>query len=295
MSSDMGATNAIASVIVSCFNHQKYILDALNSIKTKHEKNVEVVIIDDCSADQSQDIIKKWGEKNKHRYAGINIICHKKRYGISNVILELIYNSRSNLIIPLASDDMYYPETVDERIKFLNDNPDIWVGFSDARAINTDGNVINQSLYKYYKHRFADCSYEVLKKELILNWNYPANIQFWRKGDWIHEISPGMFSEDIEIALAALAKNKVKYLNKVLYMYRCATWPIEAKGCEKTKRLHLSYYYRKEASKARGIAKYALQKLSDYNLSLANGDVRQAKKDEKKIGILKKIPSFFFS
>ena len=291
----MGATYAIASVIVSCFNHQKYILDALNSIKTKHEKNVEVVIIDDCSADQSQDIIKTWGQMNKHRFAGINLICHKKQYGISNVILELVHSSRSNLLIPMASDDMFLPKTVDERMQFLSDNEDIWVGFSDACAINEAGEIIEDSLYKYYNHRFADGSAATLKKELILSWNYPANIQFWRKGEWANEISAGMFSEDVEIALAALSKSKIKYLNKVLYQYRCASWPIEAKGCEKTKRLHLSYYYRKEAGKARGIAKYALQKLSDYNLSLANGDVRQAKKDEKKIGILKKIPSFFFS
>jgi hypothetical protein len=57
----------------------------------------------------------------------------------------------------------------------------------------------------------------------------------------------------------------------------------------------LAYYYRKQANKAWGISKYAFQKLSDYNQSLANGDVRQAKKDEKKMGILKKIPSIFFS
>jgi hypothetical protein len=153
---------------------------------------------------------------------------------------------------------------------------------------------MTESLYKYYNHKFAGCSESALKKELILNWNYPANIQFWRKGDWINEISPGKFSEDVEIALAALSKNKIKYLNKVLYQYRCANLPIEAKGCEKTKRLHLAYYYRKQANKAWGISKYAFQKLSDYNQSLANGDVRQAKKDEKKMGILKKIPSIFF-
>jgi glycosyltransferase involved in cell wall biosynthesis len=291
----MKAGNTLASVIVSSYNHQNYILNALNSIKSRNAKDIEVIIVDDCSTDESQGKIKTWGKTNKHRFARINIICHKKQYGISNVILEMVKCSQSNLLIPLASDDMYLPETVDKRIQFLNDNEDIWVGFSDACAINQRGEVIQDSLYAYYKHQFADRSKALLKKELILSWNYPANIQFWRKGDWINEISPDKFSEDVEIALAALSKNKIKYLNKVLYQYRCANWPIEAKGCEKTKRLHLAYYYRKQANKAWGISKYAFQKLSDYNQSLVNGDVRQAKKDEKKMGILKKIPSIFFS
>lgn len=285
----------VASILVTSFNHAKYLNSCLNSIKSSISNKIELFIIDDASADLSKEVIDHWVKNNRSKYLSVKTIFNKKNAGISQCLSEFSYAAKADILLPLASDDMYFLETVDERIRFLTNNPDIWVGFSDARAINTDGNVINQSLYKYYKHKFADCSYEVLKKELILNWNYPANIQFWRKGDWIHEISPGMFSEDIEIALAALAKNKVKYLNKVLYMYRCATWPIEAKGCEKTKRLHLSYYYRKEANKAWGVSKYALQKLSDYNQSLANGDVRQAKKDEKKIGILKKLPSIFFS
>lgn len=283
-----------ASVIVSSYNHENYIYDALQSIKSSIEKSIEIVIVDDSSKDNSKELIEKWKDKNKNRFAGIKCIFHKKQYGISNVILELINASRASLIIPLASDDMYFPETVDGRIKFLNDNPDIWVGFSDASVVNESGAPIIGSLYKYYRQKFADQSCAVLKKELILNWNYPANIQFWRKGDWIHEISPGMFSEDIEIALAALSKNKVKYLNKVLYMYRCATWPIEAKGCEKSKRLHMSYYYRKAAIGAKGVARLAFFALSRYNLSLAVGDKTKAKKEEKKLAFLKKVPPLLF-
>jgi glycosyltransferase involved in cell wall biosynthesis len=285
----------IASILVTSFNHAKYLNSCLNSIKSSISNKIELFIIDDASADISKEVINHWVKNNRRKYLSVKTIFNKKNAGISQCLSEFTYAAKADILLPLASDDMYILETVDERVRFLTNNPDIWVGFSDARAINTDGNVINQSLYKYYKHQFADCSYEVLKKELILNWNYPANIQFWRKGDWINEISPGKFSEDVEIALAALSKNKIKYLNKVLYQYRCANWPIEAKGCEKTKRLHLSYYYRKEAEKAWGISKYALQKLSDYNQILANGDVKQAKKVEKKIGILKKIPSIFFS
>jgi len=285
----------IASILVTSFNHQMYIPQCLESIQSKCLHEIELIISDDGSRDESVRLIKRWVETNRQRFQEIKLIARKDNIGISQNILEMINESRSNILLPLASDDMYLVQTIDERIKFLNENPSIWVGFSDASAINGNGETMTESLYKYYNHKFAGCSESALKKELILSWNYPANIQFWRKGKWTNEISPGMFSEDVEIALAALSKNKIKYLNKVLYQYRVATWPIEAKGCEKTKRLHLAYYYRKQANKAWGISKYAFQKLSDYNQSLANGDMRQAKKDEKKMGILKKIPSIFFS
>jgi len=291
----MDKLKPIASILVTSFNHQMYIPQCLESIQSKCLHEIELIISDDGSRDESVRLIKKWIETNNQRFQEVKLIARKDNIGISQNILEMINESRSNILLPLASDDMYLVQTIDERIKFLNENPNIWVGFSDASAINGNGETMTESLYKYYNHKFAGCSESALKKELILSWNYPANIQFWRKGDWIHEISPGMFSEDVEIALAALSENKIKYLNKVLYQYRVATWPIEAKGCEKTKRLHLAYYYRKQANKAWGISKYAFQKLSDYNQSLANGDMRQAKKDEKKMGILKKIPSIFFS
>jgi glycosyltransferase involved in cell wall biosynthesis len=290
----MKKTDIVASVIVSSYNHQKYIWNCLNSIKTKTNPNIEVIIIDDCSTDHSPKIIKTWEKANKNHFAEIKTIFHNQQCGISNVILELVNSARANILLPLASDDMYEAETVDERIRFLYDNPKIWVGFSDASAIDKSGKVITKSLHQWYQHQNDGDSPTTLKKELILNWNYPANIQFWRKGHWIQEISPAMFSEDVEIGLAALVENKIKYLNKILYQYRCAHWPIQTKGCEQSKRLHLSFYYRKAAFKSRGISKYALKCLSNYNLSLAVADKKQAKKDERILGLLKKIPSKLF-
>lgn len=284
----------IASILVTSFNHQMYIAQCLESIQSKCLHEIELIISDDGSRDESVRLIKRWIESNRQRFKEIKLIARKDNIGISQNILEMINESRSNILLPLASDDMYLVQTIDERIKFLNENPNIWVGFSDASAINGSGETMTESLYKYYNHKFAGCSETALKKELILSWNYPANIQFWRKGEWANEISPGMFSEDIEITLAALSKNKVKYLNKVLYMYRCATWPIEAKGCEKSKRLHMSYYYRKAAIGAKGVARLAFFALSRYNLSLAVGDKTKAKKEEKKLAFLKKVPPLLF-
>jgi glycosyltransferase involved in cell wall biosynthesis len=290
----MDKLKPIASILVTSFNHQMYIPQCLESIQSKCLHEIELIISDDGSRDESVRLIKKWIETNNQRFQEVKLIARKDNIGISQNILEMINESRSNILLPLASDDMYLVQTIDERIKFLNENPNIWVGFSDASAINGNGETMTESLYKYYNHKFAGCSESALKKELILSWNYPANIQFWRKGDWINEISPGIFSEDVEIALAALSGNKIKYLNKVLYKYRCATWPIEAKGCEKSKRLHMSYYYRKAASQSAGMTKYALLKLSEYNLSIAVNDITQARKLEKKIHFIKKLPSALF-
>jgi len=290
----VSAQKPIASILVTSFNHELHIIDCLKSIRSKHLKSIELIVGDDGSNDKSPRIIRKWIKKNKHKFLDVRLIIREKNQGVANNLREMIYEARSDLLLPLASDDMYRAETVDERIKFLYENPKIWVGFSDASAIDKSGKVITKSLHQWYQHQNDGDSPTTLKKQLILNWNYPANIQFWRKGDWIHEISPGMFSEDVEIGLAALVENKIKFLNKILYQYRCAHWPIRTKGCEQSKRLHLSFYYRKAAFKSRGISKYALKCLSNYNLSLAVADKKQAKKDERILSLLKKIPSKLF-
>jgi hypothetical protein len=56
----------------------------------------------------------------------------------------------------------------------------------------------------------------------------------------------------------------------------------------------MSYYYRKAASQSAGMTKYALLKLSEYNLSIAVNDITQARKLEKKIHFIKKLPSALF-
>jgi glycosyltransferase involved in cell wall biosynthesis len=115
----------IASILVTSFNHQMYIAQCLESIQSKCLHEIELIISDDGSKDESVRLIKKWIETNNQRFQEIKLIARKDNIGISQNILEMINESRSNILLPLASDDMYLVQTIDERIKFLNENPNI--------------------------------------------------------------------------------------------------------------------------------------------------------------------------
>ena len=61
----MPNTNPLVTVVCSCYNHATYIETALDSVLNQTYKNIELIIIDDFSNDNSVTIIENWILKNK--------------------------------------------------------------------------------------------------------------------------------------------------------------------------------------------------------------------------------------
>lgn len=54
----MSSTNPLVSVVVITYNSSKYIVETLNSVKKQTYKNIELIITDDCSTDNTVSVIK---------------------------------------------------------------------------------------------------------------------------------------------------------------------------------------------------------------------------------------------
>ena len=60
----MSDKSPLVSVIVSCYNHEKYIEECILSILNQDYKNIELLVVDDGSSDTSVDIINRLKEKH---------------------------------------------------------------------------------------------------------------------------------------------------------------------------------------------------------------------------------------
>ena len=71
--------NKLVSIVIATFNAEKYILDLLDSVKKQTYENLELIIADDCSADNTQNIIADWVTENRGRFfPGGTFICKGK-------------------------------------------------------------------------------------------------------------------------------------------------------------------------------------------------------------------------
>jgi glycosyltransferase involved in cell wall biosynthesis/peptidoglycan/xylan/chitin deacetylase (PgdA/CDA1 family) len=151
----------LVSIIIPCFQAEKYVADAIESVLNQTHKNFELLVINDGSTDKSEDIIKKYcslDSRLKYFY--------QKNKGVSLARNEGIERSVGEFVAFLDADDTWEPENIEVKINILKEDETIdWV-FSDV--------------YLADEH--------LTKKEIIEggNDNDILNSLLSRKGDVIH-------------------------------------------------------------------------------------------------------------
>lgn len=132
------------SVIMSVFNAEKYLDEAILSILNQTFRDFEFIIINDGSNDKSLDIIK--------RYKAIDdriILINRENKGLIFSLNEAIVSSKGIYIARMDADDISYPERIQKQVEFLVSNPDIDLCGSWIRVFNEKG---ISRLHKYPHH-----------------------------------------------------------------------------------------------------------------------------------------------
>src|SRR6056297_934697 len=99
--------NPLVSVIIPSYNHAQYIESAIESVLAQTYPNIELIIVDDGSSDNSHEVIRKYEE-----HPQISIILNKKNKGQSAVINQALATSSGKYIAILPSDDWFLPEKI---------------------------------------------------------------------------------------------------------------------------------------------------------------------------------------
>ena len=133
----------LLSVIVANYNNDSYIKDCLESIMSQTYKNVEIVVSDDCSIDNSLEIINEYERK----YPGIvKVISSSINRGVARTRHEAILQAKGEYITTLDSDDYYYDDQKLEKemeliLQYKKQDKDI-LAFSNIVLVKGDKTVI---------------------------------------------------------------------------------------------------------------------------------------------------------
>jgi glycosyltransferase involved in cell wall biosynthesis len=125
----------LVSVICLCYNHEKYIERAVESVLYQSYRNIELIIVDDASTDGSQAMAKKLGEKHNLR-----TILLPENQGNCRAFNTGFAMSKGQFLIDLAADDVLLPERIELGVKALQDkDPAYGVNFCDIELISENG------------------------------------------------------------------------------------------------------------------------------------------------------------
>lgn len=122
----------LVTIVTPVYNHELYLDDYFESIMSQTYQNIEVIIIDDASPDQSQKVIEKWIPELETRFKNVTYIPRTKNKGLISSCNEGLSLSKGKYICLFASDDIMMPENIYKKVNFLESNPRFGMVYSDG-------------------------------------------------------------------------------------------------------------------------------------------------------------------
>ncbi len=118
--------DGLVSIIMPSFNTAQYIWDSIKSIQAQTYSNWELIIVDDCSTDNSLEIIRGFNEPR------IILLQNEKNSGAAISRNYALREAKGKWIAFLDSDDIWVPEKLEKQIRFMESN-DCAFTFTDYR------------------------------------------------------------------------------------------------------------------------------------------------------------------
>ncbi len=123
----------LVTVIVASYNHGPYIEDCLHSVLQQTYSNIELLVVDDGSQDDSVERIKKI----QAQYAFDFRV--QSNQGLAKTLNACIARSQGSLIAPFGSDDVMLPERIKTQVEYLQDKPEVGICAGNIQIINAAG------------------------------------------------------------------------------------------------------------------------------------------------------------
>lgn len=140
----------LVSVICACYNQSKFVVESLESVKNQTYQNLEIVIWDDASADDSGEKIDDWIAKNPE--LNILFIKNKINLGICKSLNIAQNLTTGKYIQVLALDDTLFPDKITRQVEILEKSKENEaLVFTDALLMNDDSKLYQNKFIGFHK------------------------------------------------------------------------------------------------------------------------------------------------
>jgi len=119
----------LVSIVVITYNSSKFVLETLESAKEQSWQNVELIITDDCSTDNTVEICQNWMDKNKTRFVNAKLVTAERNTGIAPNANRGMKASKGEWVKFIAGDDLLLPNCIEELIHYLKMNKNLPIKF----------------------------------------------------------------------------------------------------------------------------------------------------------------------
>ena len=134
----------LVSVVIPCYNHEKYVSAAIDGIIAQDYPNIELIIIDDGSKDGSVAVIEQKIVECRKRFVRFEFR-HRPNKGLSATLNEALQWCQGKYVSFIASDDIMLSHKTSLQVAYLQNNPHISCLSANVQFIDDDGNILGRT------------------------------------------------------------------------------------------------------------------------------------------------------
>lgn len=214
-------TPSLVTIGIASYNNAHFIEQMLESVRKQTYSSIELVIVDDCSTDNSVEVITNWLARNSY---SATFIQHERNQGIVRTFSDCRAHSHGEYVSWVGSDDVLHPSMVAETVEeFERQGKECGAVYADCQVINSSGQEVSPSFLQFFDPGFANNPPKGnLIVPLLKGFYLPALTTTIRHSALckVGEYDLSLYSEDLDMWLRLSRHFRFAYLPANLGSYR---------------------------------------------------------------------------
>lgn len=203
----MGCISPLVSIVMTVYNREKFVGGAVKSVLNQSYKNIELIIVNDGSKDDSEKIIKSIDDKRIRYY-------YKENTGQLDSLKFGLEKASGDYITRVDSDDIIESDFVSECLNEINKDKSTEFVYTDFKTIDSEGNVTGETHFKDYSNP-AD----IIIDDYNNFTSVIPDVAFWKK-DYIPFVISNYAEGNMPFYIDNILYTSFSHVKNTLYRYR---------------------------------------------------------------------------
>lgn len=203
----------LVTVLMSAYNHEQYVEQAIRSILEQSYQDFELIVIDDGSTDSTPVIIQRLSEEYGFYFE------RQANQGLTPTLNKLNRMARGKYTAGCASDDFWPLNRLEEQVQAFDENPDVDLVLGNLKGVDAEGNLEQKCRFRLDRIIDGESAFEDL---IWLRKSFQTTTHMMRRTVWeeLGGYDESIPVEDIDWMLRVTRNYNVKAIDKVWAYYR---------------------------------------------------------------------------